>query len=696
MDETLRAKAESVLRGALGETATFRHGQLEAIAHVVDGGPPLLLVQRTGWGKSAVYFIASRLIREQGRGIALVLSPLLALTRNQIAAARAFGLTARAINSETPSADVHETCEMLAAGNVDVLFVTPERLSKRQFHNEIVPLFAANVGLVIVDEAHCISDWGHDFRPDYRRIGRFLGNLRRVPVIATTATANDRVVRDIQEQLNTEAISRGPLVRESLRLQTVRLPATADRLAWLADVLPTLSGTGIVYVLTKRDANIVARWLRTRNISCKEYYSGIDEREEIEEAFLANQFRVLVATSALGMGFDKPDIGFVIHYQRPSSVIAYYQQVGRAGRAIDEAFGILIEGDDDDDIAEYFIKTALPLQQDVNAVLEALRNAADGLTKEQILSQTNIAEKRLNHIFRYLDALPASPVQEERTPAPVRYYRTAVPFVYDAEGVTALAELRRTEQQRMREFMAADGCLMLFVARELDDPLLAGPCGQCAPCRGEALVPERPQADTVAAAEDFLNSRAIAIEPRKQWPPRLTLSTGAHGRIPRDLQAQVGIAAAFYGVGTIGRLIKDRQLDGEPFGPDVLDACARAIEGSGVDCSWATVVPSRSRPHLAAFARELADRCNLEWFDAVAKNRTTEPQKIMQNSYRQVRNIDGAFDVTVRAGMRDRPGLLIDDVVDSRWTFTLLTYLLRREGCGPIIPFAIGTVGGDD
>lgn len=696
MDELLRAEAEAVLRGALGEAATFRDGQLEAIAHVVDGGPPLLLVQRTGWGKSAVYFVASRLIREQRRGIALVLSPLLALTRNQIAAASAFGLTARAINSETPAADVQETREMLAAGNVDVLFVTPERLSKPHFHQNIVPLFAANVGLVIVDEAHCISDWGHDFRPDYRRIGRFLGGLRRVPVIATTATANDRVVRDIQEQLNTDAISRGPLVRESLRLQTVRLPATADRLAWLADVVPTLSGSGIVYVLTKRDANIVARWLRSRNISCNEYYSGIAGREAIEEAFLRNQFKVLVATSALGMGFDKPDIGFVIHYQRPSSVIAYYQQVGRAGRAIDEAFGILIEGDDDDDIAEYFIKTALPLQADVAGLLEALRNAEDGLTKEQILNQTNIGEKRLNHILRYLDALPASPVQEVRAPAPARYYRTAVPFTYDSEGAAALAALRRTEQQRMREFMCTAECLMLFVARELDDPLLAGPCGQCAPCRGQMLVPERPETDTVAAAENFLNSRAITINPRRRWPHHLTLSTGAHGQIPQELQAQGGIAAAFYGVGTIGRLIKDRELDGEPFGPDVLDACVRAIEASGVDCAWATVVPSRSRPHLAVFAKELADRCGLEWFDAVAKNRTTEPQKIMQNSYRQVRNIDGAFDVTVAPGMRDRAGLLIDDVVDSRWTFTLLAYLLRREGCGPIIPFAIATVGGDD
>src|SRR4051794_18409545 len=358
-----------------GPGATFRDGQSEAIEAVIDDGSRALVVQRTGWGKSAVYWIATRVRRDAGHGPTLIISPLLALMRNQIAMAERLGLRAATINSSNV-ADWTATSEGLERDEIDVLLISPERLANQAFVTDVLPRIEGSIGLFVVDEAHCISDWGHDFRPDYRRIGRILRALDpRVPVLATTATANDRVVDDVAEQLGDHAtVLRGPLTRRSLTLDAIPLANQAERLAWLAEQIPRMPGSGIVYCLTVADTQRVATFLRSQGVDAHAYNASLspEERNDLEDALIANGLKALVATVALGMGFDKPDLGFVIHYQRPGSAIAYYQQVGRAGRAVERAYGILLSGREDDEIADYFLRTAFPPADRMRELLAAL------------------------------------------------------------------------------------------------------------------------------------------------------------------------------------------------------------------------------------------------------------------------------------------------------------------------------------
>ena len=383
-----RVEAVEHLRLAMANTvADFRDGQWEAIDSIVNQRGKVLCIQRTGWGKSMVYFVSAKLMRAQGAGVTLIISPLLALMRNQIEAAQRLGLRALTVNS-TNRDDWDQVRDELLADHVDLLLISPERLANDEFVQWTLQPIAARIGLLVVDEAHCISDWGHDFRPDYRRIGQILGQLpANISVLATTATANRRVGEDVARQLRGAVEThRGRLVRESLALQSMFMPSPADRLAWLADRIPELAGSGIVYALTTRDADRIAEWLRLNGVDAHSYHAGKSdaERQGLEQALLSNSIKCLVATTALGMGYDKPDLTFVIHYQTPGNVVAYYQQVGRAGRAIPVAYGVLLSGEEEEDINEYFRDSAFPPERQVNSILDVL-NANDGLTVRQVL-----------------------------------------------------------------------------------------------------------------------------------------------------------------------------------------------------------------------------------------------------------------------------------------------------------------------
>src|ERR687892_1007206 len=433
--------AQTLLRELAGPDATFREHQLEAVDDLVDERGRVLCVQRTGWGKSAVYFLATALLREQGAGPALIVSPLLALMRNQIAAAERLGIRAHTINSTNRDA-WEEVRGLLEADAVDLLLISPERLDNPQFRADFLPLFAERVGLLVIDEAHCISDWGHDFRPDYRRLEEMLARLPEgVAVLCTTATANDRVVADVEEQLRTKARTyRGPLGRASLRLEVVDLPGQADRLAWLATHLPELPGSGIVYTLTKRDAELVAEWLSSRGIAAEAYSGEIESerRVAVEERLLANELKAVVATSALGMGYDKPDLGFVVHYQAPGSVISYYQQVGRAGRGVAHADVVLLRGHEDRAIQDFFIDVAFPPKPLVEQVLEALDGAGgEGLSLPALTGVVNLGRGRIEAMLKVLD------VEGAVARAGSRWVSAGGGWGYDAERYARITELRR-------------------------------------------------------------------------------------------------------------------------------------------------------------------------------------------------------------------------------------------------------------
>ncbi len=590
-------RLDELLALMLGPDARFRVGQREAVETLVRDRGRVLVVQRTGWGKSLVYLMATRLLSDQGAGPTLLISPLLSLVRNQVAMAERLGIRSATINS-TNRDDWTDIEAEIENDELDLLLVAPERFANEDFTTRVMPSIKTAIGMLVVDEAHCISDWGHDFRPDYRRIKRILDvTPERTPVLATTATANSRVIDDVASQLGEHVtVLRGPLGRDSISLRVLTLEDPAERMAWLARWLPRIPGSGIVYCLTIADTERVARWLRHNGIAAEAYHAGLppEERPVLEQRLLDNEVKCLVATVALGMGFDKPDLGFVVHYQRPGSVVAYYQQVGRAGRAVDRALGLLMTGREDDEIAAYFIESAFPPQVHSEAVIEALETGGP-LSVPKLERRLNLRRGQIDQALKLLEIDGA--VRRDSG----QWSRTAEPWRYEAERIEAITALRRTELEEMRTYTLHEGCLMAFLTAALDDPS-GGVCGRCE-VEGGPPLPRELEAELVEKAIAFLRRDARPLEPRLRWAAGG--SAGLSGAI--DLPNEPGFALSVYRDAGWGRMVAEGRIGRKRFD----DALVRAAAGLVRDSwrpdpapTWVTVVPS-SRGELL---RDLGER----------------------------------------------------------------------------------------
>ncbi|MGZ4618471.1 MAG: RecQ family ATP-dependent DNA helicase [Frankiaceae bacterium] len=710
----LREQAQSVLRRLAGADARLRDDQWRAIEALVVDRRRVLVVQRTGWGKSAVYFVATALLRERGAGATVIVSPLLALMRNQIAAAKRAGIHARTINSAN-SEEWTQVHAEVAAGAVDVLLVSPERLNNPGFRDVVLPTLAAETGLLVVDEAHCISDWGHDFRPDYRRIRTLLADLPRgAPVLATTATANRRVVADISEQLGTFGLAdpalvlRGSLDRESLHLAVVPLPSNAHRLAWLADHLGDLAGSGVIYTLTVAQAEEVAAFLRERGHAVLPYTGRTENADRLvaEDELLANRVKALVATSALGMGFDKPDLGFIVHFGAPQSPIAYYQQVGRAGRGVDRADVLLLPGWEDEAIWRYYASVGFPAEDQVRRTLAVLADARAPLSTPALETQVDLSRSRLEMMLKVLDV-----------DAAVRrvqggWVTTGRQWSYDAERYARVGAARAAEQQAMRDYISDAGCRMKFLRQQLDDAQ-ATACGRCDNCTGRPW-PREVSPGALAAGREDLARPGADIEPRRMWPTGLpSMGVPLSGRIAIAEQAEPGrVLGRLSDIGW-GPRLRDLLRDGvgvevgadpAPADPVPDDVFAAVVE---VLRTWrwqerpaaVVTVPSNLRPALVnSLGARIAAVGRLAWLGPVDRVRPPQPAGGRSNSAQRVRALFGAFSPTAEQraqlrGLGDAPVLLVDDVVDTGWTAAVVARELRLAGAAAVLPFALALDG---
>jgi ATP-dependent DNA helicase RecQ len=697
--DELREEAERHLRALAGPDARLRDDQWTAIEALVAGRRRALVVQRTGWGKSAVYFVATALLRARGEGPTVIVSPLLALMRNQVEAAARAGVRAATINSAN-SEQWREVQDAVAAGEVDVLLVSPERLNNPDFRDTVLPSLTASAGMLVVDEAHCISDWGHDFRPDYRRLRTLLTELPRgVPVLATTATANDRVVRDVAQQLGLgpsamdTLVLRGGLDRESLHLAVVRLPNVAARLAWLADRLAELPGSGIIYTLTVAAAEEVASFLRERGFQASAYSGKTEQAERLraEEDLLANRVKALVATSALGMGFDKPDLGFVVHLGAPQSPIAYYQQIGRAGRGVRKAEVLLLPGVEDKDIWAYFASLAFPPEPVVRQVLDALASASGPMSVAALEPKVALSRSRLEIVLKVLDVDGA--VRRERG----GWLSTGEGWTYDADRYAQVAEARVAEQQAMLDYQATDGCRMEFLLRQLDDPH-ATACGRCDICTGRTWDVEISPA-AAAEARSRLRRPGVEVTPRRQWPSGMNgLGVPLSGKIAAGERAEPGRALGRLtdiGWGNRLRVLLGASAADEPVPDDVFDACVQVL------ASWkweqrpvaVVTVGSNRRPKLIrSLGERLAGIGRLEFLGELemgtgAERRANSAQRLagLWNAIHLPQSLAGNL-ATVGG-----PVMVVDDQIDTGWTMTVATRLLRKAGAPAALPFALAT-----
>ncbi|MFB7183936.1 RecQ family ATP-dependent DNA helicase [Streptomyces sp. NPDC056178] len=714
----LRTEADTVLAELVGDpsgSARLREDQWQAVAALVEQRRRALVVQRTGWGKSAVYFVATALLRRRGAGPTVIISPLLALMRNQVESAARAGIHARTINSANPE-EWETIYGEVERGETDVLLVSPERLNSVDFRDQVLPELAATTGLLVVDEAHCISDWGHDFRPDYRRLRAMLTELPAgVPVLATTATANARVTADVAEQLGTGAgealVLRGRLDRESLRLGVVRLPDAAHRLAWLAEHLDDLQGSGIIYTLTVAAAEEATAFLRQRGFRVASYTGKTEnaDRLQAEVDLQENRVKALVATSALGMGYDKPDLGFVVHLGSPSSPIAYYQQVGRAGRGVEHADVLLLPGREDEAIWRYFADTAFPPEAQVRQTLSALAGAGRPLSVPALEAAVDLRRSRLESMLKVLDVDGA--VKRVKG----GWTATGTEWVYEAERYAWVARQRAAEQQAMRDYASTSQCRMEFLRRQLDDEG-AAPCGRCDNCAG-AWADPAVSAETLTGATKELDRPGVEVEPRRMWPTGMpALGIDLKGRIPAKEQCSTGRALGRLSDIGWGNRLRPLLAENTPDGPvpdDVLRAAvavladwARSPGGWAPNVPDASVrpvgvvaVPSLTRPQLVgSLAQGIATTGRLPFLGTLTYTGPSGAHAARRsNSAQRLRALSGSFAVSeeLADALASSPGpvLLVDDSTESGWTLAVAARLLRRAGSEQVLPLVLAAAG---
>ena len=688
-DQELFSRATAILKNLYGENARFRPGQYEAIERTIKE-KRLLVVQKTGWGKSLVYFICTKLLREEGAGVTLVISPLLALMDNQLSAARKMGLNCAALNSTT--ANERELILMgMEANTYDLVLATPESLMNKKFRQYLPDI---RIGLLVIDEAHCISDWGHDFRLEYNKIYRVIEQLQpNVPVLATTATANNHVIEDLQNQMGKPKVSRGHLMRDNLSIQILPLSDKESRYAWILDNIGLLPGTGIIYCLSRKDCTWLSDFLCENGISAEPYFSGDGEQEkqsqETLKRFLNDEIKVIVSTIKLGMGFDKGNVAFVIHFQCPKNVIAYYQQIGRAGRNISFARTFLMLGGEDYRIHKGFIENAFPSEPEMKRIRQCITDCPGVCTVNKICAAIDISKKKILKVLDFLEdeGLIEKEWHSSTSGKPYAVYKsTAAPFVYRGEHYEEIKQIRYRELEQMQTIAGTSECLSRTVVSCLDD-IEDHDCGICSNCEPKGRFPVTVSAVSKRRAIDFLENLTIPIDPWNYWP-RNNLVADTKNYYP-NLQ---GIALSKYNEG-LGKLVRDGKYSTQKFDDQLVRKGARVLKKyiKEHDLCCVTAVPSLNTNVVPDYAKRLADACGLPYVDLLRKTNRSH-QKDLNNTAHQFVNAYKSFESISSASIPSGV-ILVDDMVDSGLTLAVCGARLGQAGCERVFPLALADAG---
>lgn len=689
MNREIFERADEILKTTFGRDAEFYEGQYEAIEAVLTK-KRTIVVQKTGWGKSVVYFISAKLID----GITVVISPLLVLMDNQKELADKMGLRCLILNSSVKDEKRIDTLQKLKNEECDVLFTTPETLFNADVQGLIPQL---HIGLFVVDECHCISDWGHDFRLEYGMLVKVIQKLpANVSVLGTTATANDRVIEDLKKQFGNDVyVSRGSLSREGLHIEILRIESKAARYAWIEKNINKLPGTGIIYCLTRRDCLDLSEFLQNKGIEARPYYSGEDRdskkdpdtnqtlNDEVIELFKNNQIKVIVATIKLGMGYDKEDIGFVIHFQCPSSLVAYYQQIGRAARKVgSQAYCFLMTGKEDRTIQEYFIKNAFPEYEQEKAIVDALDQNSAGMTKKELFKCANISNNSLVKSLNFL--MNQGIIYYENK----KYYRALKVYSYQGQYYESVRQAKRKELKDLDEYINENGCLSKFVANKLND-YTAQKCGKCFNCIGHSILDglEMPTGEEIHDVQEMIDSRHLIIEPRVRWPES---NNGFDINTVISLPNERGVALAKYGDAGYGAMVAYDKYNAESYREELVKKAVEVIRTDFPQSEKITVtnIPSKSNIKVERFARELAACLGYEYKDILMAESGTSQQKTMQNGFYQYKNAAQKIKLKDNINVVGKV-ILVDDMVDSRWTLTVAGSLLRKAGAESVFPFCL-------
>lgn len=691
-DQYIENRATALLKERFGNDAHFRQGQLEAIQAVMTHHRTLV-IEKTGWGKSLIYFMCCRLLQEQNDlGITLVISPLLTLMSNQIKAAEQLGIHAIQFNYLTPkgkkekdqalTAIKHQTQNSNAyyGNKVDMIFTTPETL------HSCSELSTLPINLLVIDEVHCISDWGHDFRPKYRKIAQSLGFMpENSRVLGVTATANQNVIYDLKEQIvgfnkNVSLhIQRGNIERENLFQEVINFNSNLEKMAWIAANVPLLSGSGIIYCNTIRETETITDFLKNLDIKAAAFHSKLppEQAEQVELDFYSDVIKCIVATSKLGMGYDKDNVSFIIHFGCPKNIISYYQQIGRAGRKLPSARVILLFAPSDIEVLKYFNDHSFPDKQQTIAVWEYLQE--NPCTLYELMKQFNISMGAMNQILSYLD--DKNVIQHDGS----LYRCNGQVFKYDDEHVRLVSERHNQELQDILSLATYKGCLTARTLRSLDQEILT-PCHHCANCCPVQALSHKVSQEAI----DFTNryfmqtkNTAFEILPKKKLGS-CNLQY-AHRVLPT-------CCLSIFGTPGFSQLVSHEKYHLEHFSRQIEEQVCIFAKNNFADCSAIAYVPSNKRQHVAHLANEIAISLNIKLLHVFSKNDSEQLQKNMNNSFWQNANAQKLYSFNQPDVEFSGKVLLLDDFYDSGWTLYVCASMLAQHGCIQIQPLALSQI----